>query len=260
MKKNWYERAGWIIFFLIFFFPVGLFLTWKYSDWNKNTKIILTVVIIVLSVVSFLVPDVDSTEQPGPDIVEPATNATIDLFSEIINAKDHPQFHGSLSKAKETWYSYSKNVHIDSYSSYNDDTLLTISGIKDEDIINNIEFYPLNASKNLSVDEALSIAYDFINASFINEAYSAPETYIVKREQNNVYVLQYTLTDAGRELYKDIYISGRVVILVEEENGIVYNMRITTDTPRWFVAKDRNYIKEEWIPDSPLMKIGISAQ
>ena len=39
--KKWHEKTGWIIFFLIFFFPVGLFLMWK-SDWKKTPKIIIS--------------------------------------------------------------------------------------------------------------------------------------------------------------------------------------------------------------------------
>lgn len=39
--KKWYEKTGWIIFFLIIFFPVGLFLMWK-SEWKKVPKIIVS--------------------------------------------------------------------------------------------------------------------------------------------------------------------------------------------------------------------------
>lgn len=42
-KKNWF-----VILMLILFWPVGLFLMWKYSPWSKTTKIIVTVVIAVL--------------------------------------------------------------------------------------------------------------------------------------------------------------------------------------------------------------------
>lgn len=39
--KKWHEKTGWIIFFLIFFFPVGLFFMWK-SNWKKTPKIIFS--------------------------------------------------------------------------------------------------------------------------------------------------------------------------------------------------------------------------
>lgn len=40
--KKWHEKTGWIIFFLIVFFPVGLFLMWK-SEWKKVPKIVVSV-------------------------------------------------------------------------------------------------------------------------------------------------------------------------------------------------------------------------
>ena len=42
-KNNWYESTGIIILFLIIFFPVGLFLMWKYSKWSKVPKILISV-------------------------------------------------------------------------------------------------------------------------------------------------------------------------------------------------------------------------
>ena len=41
-NKKWYQKTSWIIFFLIFFFPVGLFLMWK-SDWKKTPKVLISI-------------------------------------------------------------------------------------------------------------------------------------------------------------------------------------------------------------------------
>jgi len=41
-KKKWYQKTGWIIALLILFFPVGLFLMWKYANWNKVVKGVVT--------------------------------------------------------------------------------------------------------------------------------------------------------------------------------------------------------------------------
>lgn len=42
---EWYKKTWVCIVFLIFIFPVGLFLLWNYhSNWKKSTKIILTIV------------------------------------------------------------------------------------------------------------------------------------------------------------------------------------------------------------------------
>ena len=39
-----YEKTWFIILMLVIFFPVGLFLMWKYSGWNKVVKIVITVI------------------------------------------------------------------------------------------------------------------------------------------------------------------------------------------------------------------------
>ena len=39
---KWYQRTWAIILFLIIFFPVGLFLMWKYSNWSKIAKGVVT--------------------------------------------------------------------------------------------------------------------------------------------------------------------------------------------------------------------------
>lgn len=39
---KWYEKTWATILFLIFFFPVGLYLMWRYRNWNKVIKCIIT--------------------------------------------------------------------------------------------------------------------------------------------------------------------------------------------------------------------------
>ena len=41
--KKWYQKTGFIILLLIFFFPVGLFLMWKYTNWGKKVKIAISI-------------------------------------------------------------------------------------------------------------------------------------------------------------------------------------------------------------------------
>ncbi|NFE94543.1 hypothetical protein [Clostridium botulinum] len=48
---KWYEKTWVIILFLIFFFPVGLYLVWKHSEFNKKTKIIITAAILVIALI-----------------------------------------------------------------------------------------------------------------------------------------------------------------------------------------------------------------
>ena len=49
---KFYEKDWFVILMLILFFPAGLFLIWKYSKWPRVAKIIVTIVIAILAVLS----------------------------------------------------------------------------------------------------------------------------------------------------------------------------------------------------------------
>ena len=54
--KKWYQKTGWIIALLILFFPVGLFLMWKYANWKKPVKGIVTALILVFAFIGMVSP------------------------------------------------------------------------------------------------------------------------------------------------------------------------------------------------------------
>lgn len=62
-KKPWYTKTGWIIALLILFFPVGLFLAWKYSNWKTSGKVVATVFVAVVAIYA-LAGGGDNTEEP----------------------------------------------------------------------------------------------------------------------------------------------------------------------------------------------------
>ena len=64
-KKKLYEKTWFIIVMLLFVFPVGLFLMWKYSSWNKVAKIIVTILIVLAAIVGFASPSDESTTKPA---------------------------------------------------------------------------------------------------------------------------------------------------------------------------------------------------
>lgn len=41
-KRHWYQKTGWILFWLLIFFPAGVVLMWKNKRWNKLVKILLS--------------------------------------------------------------------------------------------------------------------------------------------------------------------------------------------------------------------------
>lgn len=58
---KWYENKVIIILLLICFFPVGLFLMWKHTDWQKNVKIIVSSVVAVVVILSMIFYQPEST-------------------------------------------------------------------------------------------------------------------------------------------------------------------------------------------------------
>ncbi len=46
---KWYKKPLVIILFIIFLFPIGLFLMWRYTNWHRRLKIIVSVLAIFLS-------------------------------------------------------------------------------------------------------------------------------------------------------------------------------------------------------------------
>lgn len=42
-QQKWYQKPLTGVLFLIFFFPIGLFLMWKYDLWSQTTRVIVSV-------------------------------------------------------------------------------------------------------------------------------------------------------------------------------------------------------------------------
>ena len=42
-EKKWHQKPTAVVLFLIFFFPVGLYLMWKNSMWNKTTRVLISI-------------------------------------------------------------------------------------------------------------------------------------------------------------------------------------------------------------------------
>ncbi len=63
-NTKWYEKTPAIILLLIFFFPVGLYLMWKYTNWTKGVKIgvsVLAGIVVVTVLANPSTPQTDST-------------------------------------------------------------------------------------------------------------------------------------------------------------------------------------------------------
>ena len=53
-KERWYQTTWFMWVMLVLFFPVGLFLMWKYKKHNLNARLIITTFFVLLMLVQFL--------------------------------------------------------------------------------------------------------------------------------------------------------------------------------------------------------------
>lgn len=67
-KKKWYQKTWFIILTLIFFFPVGIFLMWKYANWSSTIKWIVTAVIAIIALFSFFTDSTDNNQTQNNEI------------------------------------------------------------------------------------------------------------------------------------------------------------------------------------------------
>ena len=56
--KNWF-----IFLSLTFFFPLGVFLIWRYTFFKKSTKVIISLIFTIFFVITLILPNIDSNEE-----------------------------------------------------------------------------------------------------------------------------------------------------------------------------------------------------
>lgn len=50
IEKKWYQTTKGICLWLVIFFPVGIYLMWKYADWKKKWKVTVTILWIAVAI------------------------------------------------------------------------------------------------------------------------------------------------------------------------------------------------------------------
>ncbi len=55
-KKRWYQQSWVCVACLILFFPIGLFLMWRYQPWKNASKFSISLLAVLVVIVSFMLP------------------------------------------------------------------------------------------------------------------------------------------------------------------------------------------------------------
>lgn len=115
-KKKWYHTTGGIIALLVLFFPVGLYLMWRHTNWNKKVKWGVTGFFALMLLIGAVTPDstttpatsdtntqaaqTQPTEAPSPtveakklsyEVVKKEVNSTVENYKVLIPAGEDAQ-------------------------------------------------------------------------------------------------------------------------------------------------------------------------
>ena len=95
MNQKWYEKNLAIILFLIFFFPVGIFLMWKYSRWNKVAKIIISIFFGLVLIVNLGNGNKTDTTASKVESTAKTEDATKQEENKEVPKKEEPKKEGT---------------------------------------------------------------------------------------------------------------------------------------------------------------------
>lgn len=111
-KLPWYEQQGFIVLFLIFFFPVGLYLMWRYSKWHLAAKVIITSFFAVVFMVQLANLLTQQDDAGSGNKTVPSINAT-SSFEVVTSAPSKPPELPASSKEGTITPSYEYEVNAD---------------------------------------------------------------------------------------------------------------------------------------------------
>ena len=104
---SWYKQEWFIVLSLLFIFPLGLFLMWKFSKWPSIARTIITVAISVIVLASI-------TYYGNLQMIVPATsnsnNETKETTENNVNDKDERNHKTAVEETKTNYDSTKENT------------------------------------------------------------------------------------------------------------------------------------------------------
>lgn len=74
-ERKWYQKSGGIILLLIFFFPAGLYLMWKYANWKRPVKIVITALFAIGIISNMSDKDASSAKSGSASVAASSTDS-----------------------------------------------------------------------------------------------------------------------------------------------------------------------------------------
>ncbi|MGC7571917.1 Ltp family lipoprotein [Staphylococcus epidermidis] len=188
-STSWYKQEWFIVLTLIFIFPLGLFVMWRFSKWPSIAKTIITVVIsvIVLRSVTYY-----GNLKMAVPITSNSNNETKETTDTSVNDKDEENHKASVKETNgkyQEWYdevtkgakeeksaTRLQKAALETAKSYSDD--LNMSKEKIYDILTS------EVGEKFSKEDA-KFAIDHLNADYNKNALETAKSYAKDMHMSN---------------------------------------------------------------------------
>lgn len=131
IQQKWYQKPVTVVLFLIFFFPIGLYLMWKNDLWSKTTRVIVSVFFGLLVLGNLVNDKKSSTSNYGSTLndnnsfsssenYKDCSRSSHELFVKRHFENSGNQVHGisTLQKSGECGFVFVVNGYSDKLGSY----------------------------------------------------------------------------------------------------------------------------------------------
>ena len=188
-STSWYKQEWFIVLTLIFIFPLGLFVMWRFSKWPSIAKTIITVVISVIVLAS--VTYYGNLKMAVP-ITSNSNNETKETTDTSVNDKDEENHKASVKETNgkyQEWYdevtkgakeeksaTRLQKAALETAKSYSDD--LNMSKEKIYDILTS------EVGEKFSKEDA-KFAIDHLNADYNKNALETAKSYAKDMHMSN---------------------------------------------------------------------------
>jgi hypothetical protein len=97
---KWYQNSTAIILFLVLFFPVGLYLMWKYGKWSSKTKWIITGIVFFVLIIG---GSTNNSEKKIPQSNQVNKQEPVNITSKAVQTTSIPSPQPTRDQNKITY-------------------------------------------------------------------------------------------------------------------------------------------------------------
>lgn len=212
VKPKWYTKTWVVILLLILFWPIGLFLMWRYKkDWNKVVKIIITVLFIAAAL--FSCGGSEESEAPTPTDSK-TVNEDAKKEEELKIVSINAEYSGSTEAG--TVLDESNNG-------------ITVTATYDDGSAQRVSDFAIESPATLVADQSSKITITCGDASC--ELEIACTTISPEKYKSQCQDIPYKELARTPDAYEGQYVkfTGEIIQVQESGNDATYRINVTKD-------------------------------